>query len=180
MGEWAGQPNYFPEKIIAGLDLSIPKKCTLNDLLAEVTNPTDVEFIAGATNPHYGHAPKLHTIRQDRHNRWKTGMKIHPVINHRSKDQFQFAPEFPCSGVQSIKIKYYKSANPWMYFDISVWDENTNKGRGVIVSVDNKILSSSEVWKLAINDGFESLEQFFAYFNEDFEGKIIHWTDLRY
>ena len=36
------------------------------------------------------------------------------------------------------------------------------------------------MWQLAINDGFESLKHFFEYFNEDFEGKIIHWTDLKY
>lgn len=34
--------------------------------------------------------------------------------------------------------------------------------------------------KLAINDGFESIDDFFNYFNEDTTGKIIHWTDLEY
>ena len=34
--------------------------------------------------------------------------------------------------------------------------------------------------ELAKNDGFESVEDFFAYFNKDFKGKIIHWTDLQY
>jgi predicted nucleotide-binding protein (sugar kinase/HSP70/actin superfamily) len=34
--------------------------------------------------------------------------------------------------------------------------------------------------KLAINDGFEDMHQFFKWFDTDFKGKIIHWTDLRY
>ena len=33
---------------------------------------------------------------------------------------------------------------------------------------------------LARNDGFDSIQAFFEWFKEDFEGKIIHWTDLRY
>lgn len=173
MGEWAGQPNYFPEKIIYGLDLSIPKKCTLNDLLAEVTNPTDVEFIAGATNPHYGHAPKLHTIRQDRHNRWRAGRKIHPVINNRSKNQFQFAPSFDCTGVQQIEIDYS------LY---SIMPDNP----APIVVIDGshfynpKIGIDKGMAQLAQNDGFESIDQFFAWFNNNYKGGIIHWTDLRY
>jgi hypothetical protein len=30
------------------------------------------------------------------------------------------------------------------------------------------------------NDGFDSIEDFFSYFDKGFKGKIIHWTDLRY
>ena len=29
-------------------------------------------------------------------------------------------------------------------------------------------------------DGFESLNQFFRWFSDDFYGQIIHWTDFRY
>lgn len=28
--------------------------------------------------------------------------------------------------------------------------------------------------------GFDSVKDFFRYFNKDFKGKIIHWTDLKY
>jgi hypothetical protein len=37
-----------------------------------------------------------------------------------------------------------------------------------------------EMIRLARNDGFDSVEDFFSFFPEDFKGKIIHWTDLRY
>lgn len=48
-----------------------------------------------------------------------------------------------------------------------------------------KILSGllkkyEEIKQLAINDGFEDVENLIAYFNKVFTGKIIHWTDLRY
>jgi len=33
---------------------------------------------------------------------------------------------------------------------------------------------------LARNDGFESVDDFFKWFNADFQGKIIHWTDFKY
>ena len=168
MGEWAGQPNYFPEKIIAGLDLSIIRKCTLNDLLAEVVNPTDAEFMNGSTNPNYGHKPKLHTIRHDPHGRWKAGMKIHPVINNRTKNRFQFSPVIKCVSVQSIEITKSKLL------------EYGYAAKIPLVYIDDVLLESDDLEKLAINDGFPTLKAFFAYFNEDFQGKIIHWTDLKY
>lgn len=178
MGEWAGQPNYFPEKIIAGLDLSIIRKCTLNDLLAEVVNPTDAEFMNGSTNPNHGHKPKPHTIRHDPHGRWKAGMKIHPVINNRTLQRFQFAPTMVCTGIQYIHILNggdgrqvsigdrpdYEDCMPF-YFE----DDD-----------DDSLYGLKEMEVLAQNDGFESVEQFFAYFNKHFRGVLIHWTDIRY
>jgi hypothetical protein len=33
---------------------------------------------------------------------------------------------------------------------------------------------------LARNDGFATVKDFFEWFSEDYTGKIIHWTELRY
>ena len=33
---------------------------------------------------------------------------------------------------------------------------------------------------LAKNDGFESMDGFWAFFNEPYQGMIIHWTETRY
>lgn len=104
--------------------------------------------------------PKLHTIREDAHDRWKAGNDIHFVINNRTPERFQFAPVVKCISTQSIKIKHTAA--------------------GIFVIVDNKILNHSETETLAINDGFETLEDFFKYFNKSFSGKIIHWTDKKY
>lgn len=102
--------------------------------------------------------PKIHTIRKDEKNRWEVGNKIHAVYNNRQKNQFQFAPTFECKGIQKIIISVrYKH-----------------------VFIDSRELSVSEMNQLAINDGFDSVEDFFAYFNTNFTCKIIHFTDFRY
>lgn len=36
------------------------------------------------------------------------------------------------------------------------------------------------VLELAVNDGFDSDEMFFKWFDKDFDGWLIHWTDKRY
>lgn len=105
--------------------------------------------------------PKLHTIRRDESERWKPGMDIHFVINSRTKDRFQFAPVVKCTSVQRIEVKH---AFPHRY-----------------VFIDDRYISSwKELDALARNDGFESIEDFFKYFNKDFKGRLIHWTNLRY
>ena len=105
--------------------------------------------------------PKFHTIRNEESNRWKPGMDIHFVINGRSKNRFQFAPVVKCVRVQTIEIKH---AFPHRY-----------------IFVDGRFLNSwKEMNRLAMNDGFESVEDFFKYFNQDFKGKLIHWTGLKY
>lgn len=109
--------------------------------------------------------PKKHTIRADNANRWKEGNLIHPVINNRTPQRFQFAPTFKCTGVQKIEIGNPFPKNP--NYTGNVW-------------VDGRKLNSIEMHDLAINDGFDSVEHFFQWFSEDFTGKIIHWTDLRY
>ena len=48
------------------------------------------------------------------------------------------------------------------------------------VIIDGKTLSRSETMRLAKNDGFNSLDEFFAWFNKDFTGTIIHWSNLKY
>jgi hypothetical protein len=33
---------------------------------------------------------------------------------------------------------------------------------------------------IARHDGFDSVNDFLDWFSEDFTGKLIHWTDLKY
>ena len=116
--------------------------------------------------------PKLHTIRRDEHNRWKAGVNIHFVINSRTKDRFQFAPVIPCVNVQTIEIRE---------MIMTVHDcVRLKDGRVFTVRVDGKYLPMYRIVELAQNDGFESVEDFFKYFNRDFTGKLIHWTNLKY
>ena len=113
---------------------------------------------------------KIHTIRKDKKNRWKAGNDIHFVVNNRTPERFQFAPVIKCVSVQEIQI---------IYSDEDLCEQN---GVEPVVKINGRILDfyNNEYDELAINDGFESTEAFFKYFNEDFTGKLIHWTDKKY
>lgn len=103
--------------------------------------------------------PKLHTIRKG--NRWKVGDKIHFCIGLRTKNYFRFAPVMEVKKVQKIKINHYDDG-------------------AIFVHIDGNYFGYEDFEKVAINDGFESNEQFIEYFNKDFEGQIVHWTNLKY
>lgn len=107
---------------------------------------------------------KLHTIREDSNDRWKAGMDIHFVINNRTKNRYQFAPVVKCVSTQKIEVK---------------WNEDPFPGT-VRVFIDGEVQNIKRIESLAINDGFDSVEDFFSWFNKDFTGKIIHWTNLKY
>lgn len=111
---------------------------------------------------------KIHTIREDKNNRWKIGMKIQQWLfnpRHVQKHPHQFG-EDACQMIQKIDIRYDEfmfQRIPHIYID------------GL------KIIDKSVIEQIAINDGFESSKSFFAWFNKDIEGwKIIHWTDKQY
>lgn len=158
------KPTYFVERIhkcfslkevnmVAGLDPSIHY-------------PNDYNFIAKDKLP-----AKIHTIREDKNDRWKVGTKIDFFINCRQKNMFRFAPVLPVVSVQDFEIK-------WIGFTEGIdraWVRVEGKS---ICTVDQFDLA--KILELAQNDGFDTVEAFFEYFNQDFKGKIIHWTDKRY
>lgn len=113
---------------------------------------------------------KLHTIREDKADRWKRGVVIDFFINARTKDMFRFAPRIPVVSIQKIQIL-------WDDPCLSIWKFND---RNVAVVIDGYRIHESNIGLLAKNDGFDSLDEFFEYFDKDFSGKIIHWTDLKY
>lgn len=78
---------------------------------------------------------------------------------------FRFAPVLPVVRVQKIEIVYDK-----------VFGKNLHPN----VLIDNVRLQLMRLDELALNDGFNNVQDFFAYFNEDFTGKLIHWTNLKY
>lgn len=163
-----GQPTNFPEKIWESLGLFDRKN----------PNPMlDIEYVVYRDKFYkkFGqywssgfHTPKFHTIREDIKCRWKAGMNIHFVINSRTKDRFQFAPVVTCVSVQEIFIEHSKFSclSPMIYI---------HNGKNLF-----NPLTYQEMVSLAKNDGFNSLDDFFKYFNKDFKGKLIHWTGLRY
>lgn len=164
-----GKPNYFIEKIWNGLlygnhgEYHYSYNVFLEDYRKNFKNDWD-------GHPDNNLAPKLHTIRLDEKSRWGAGCDIHFVINNRTPNRFQFAPVIKCVSVQEIKITHYAGSEI----------KGAMIGPFTSVQIDGKILRYDVISQLAINDGFDSVEDFFAYFNKDFTGKIIHWTDLKY
>lgn len=98
---------------------------------------------------------KIHTIREDKNNRWQPGKKIHMATGVRTKNYNCFK-EAVCVAVQSIEITKNK------------------------VYIDGIQLNKQEIKTLAINDGFNGIVDFFKWFNQHFYGKIIHWTYFKY
>lgn len=152
---WAGIENMFAENTEEGLRYLMPK---------EYFDCLDLGF--QNMKPFKS---KLHTIREDKKNRWKSGLKIDFFINCRQPNMFRFAPTLQVLNVQKIEINWFKSIEEKRF-----WYKDTT------ISIDNRYLSASEVKDLALNDGFDSVEEFFNYFDNNFKGKIIHWTNLKY
>ncbi|HBG39927.1 MAG TPA: hypothetical protein DDW85_00770 [Porphyromonadaceae bacterium] len=113
---------------------------------------------------------KIHTIREDKHNRWCAGRILHMATGVRTK-RYECFKEAVCISIQDIEI---------------TWDDC------IVVSIDGKTfalltkydeafdIGERELLELARNDGFESITDFLSFFKGDFTGKIIHWTDLKY
>lgn len=122
--------------------------------------------------------PKIHTIREDKTNRWKAGMKIDFFINVRKKDMFRFAPVLSVVSVQEIQILH---SGDYIYVIIGDKEERMWCNHK---SLDSDFYTTEVdcpmTYQLSQNDGFDTIEDFFAYFNKDFTGKIIHWTDKKY
>jgi hypothetical protein len=106
---------------------------------------------------------KIHTIREDKHNRWKIGSKIHFWLgnprNIRSKSKpYNF-------GIGEV----YKIQNIEIYPKIDC------------VVIDNAEFNIK--WfldALAFNDGFDSWEEMKEFFKSDFKGKILFWDNCQF
>lgn len=119
---------------------------------------------------------KLHTMREDKNDRWKTGNKIDFFINARQKDMFRFAPVLPVIDIQKVEIIWHgegiRVVNIYIdgecYVQNYAPDFNTSRQR------------EERMQQLATNDGFDNITDFLNYFNKNFKGKIIHWTNFKY
>jgi len=173
------KPTYFVEKIWKGLETIVP---SYNRVAMEYDYAYRDKFNLDLYPTYFteNYNPKLHTIREDPHNRWKVGNNIHFVINNRSPNRFQFAPVVECKSVQSI-IFVYHDGNPTVYLGDTHESEMPFYFKGFDEEDGQYICyGENQMLQLAQNDGFDSIADFFAYFNKNFRGKIIHWTNLKY
>jgi hypothetical protein len=110
---------------------------------------------------------KIHTIRADPHNRWKAGISIQMATGVRTKKYHQFNKGIPglnkCISTQKIIIEH----------DVFAIGD-------CLIFIDDKQLTTEQIILLSKNDGFETLKDFYLWFNTDFIGKIIHWTKFKY
>lgn len=181
-----GKPTYFPEKIWASLltEQIVSAECIMEyarksfPYLLEETFSDDLCYI-DTLMPYLSQVnPKHHTIRADDDDRWppKTGL-IHPVINNRTPRRFQFAPTLECKSVQKITIKWFEAKHP---IETREHVYNPREGLFAVIHIDGRNYPLHTDQRLFVNDGFEDQADFFAWFNSDFTGKIIHWSDLKY
>jgi len=163
MGTLSGTATYFEEKIWTGLIPAMEEEEYLKKYRSYCLDSLERLGVLSPVNDDAMTVPKVHTIRRDSNMRWAVGKKIHFYKNLRQADMFKFAPMLRVRSIQEIEIIH--SGESW---------------RMPWVIIDGVIQESAEIEILARNDGFPSVKAFFQWFNENFTGKIIHWTNLKY
>lgn len=108
---------------------------------------------------------KKHTVRENKYHRWVPGKLIHFCTGIRTKAYHCFKMGY-VTGTQKILIDY---------IPLYPGDKGT-----VRIKIDGRILTVAETDEFVRNDGFDSVEDFARWFNKDFFGDLIHWTDKRY
>lgn len=159
-----GKPTLFPEKVLDGL--------MRNNWIKvvdwwEIMKDSPYGQMAVGT-----FTPKLHSMREDIHDKWKADRMIDFFIGVRTKQAYRFAPRVPVVSVQKVEFERTEWTTRLCY--------EMEDGRIFQVRVDGRLLTRGKIKQLAINDGFETVEAFFNWFGAGWIGKIIHWTNLRY
>ncbi|WP_417366847.1 hypothetical protein [Flavobacterium beibuense] len=167
-----GKPTYFVEKICK----SLRELCVDGGIKVGNKKYPPTALASQVINLSYYHKckPKHHTIRADVKDRWQPGKLIHFVINNRTKNRLQFAPVLKVVSIQEIEIRYNPGGGVNVFIDGNFFYYQTSWG------LEWDDITKKQMLLLAVNDGFESIEDFFMYFTKDFKGKIIHWTNLKY
>lgn len=104
---------------------------------------------------------KIHTIRVDKNKRWQKGKKINFAIGVRTKRYSQFK-EGVCKFNQAVELR--------------------PDTREIYLGLNGRmnLLDKKHNEMFAKNDGFDTEDDFWNWFNEPFFGTVIHWTDFVY
>ena len=125
---------------------------------------------------------KIHTIREDKHGRWKKGNKIHFATGVRTRNYKQFKAGV-CAAVQPILLvnhgnhvycRIQTGENAYIHNDC-IEHDNTKWHKGYP--------TTHLLFELCRNDGLtwgDFKEWFIPNHGDKFTGKIIHWTEFKY
>lgn len=105
---------------------------------------------------------KIHSIRENNSRRWSPGMKIQFATGIRTKNYNQFW-EAELISLQKFEIKYSSISKT-----------------SLVILIDEYPINGYFHSLLAKNDGFDSVKDFLQFFNKDFCGWILHWTQFKY
>ena len=126
---------------------------------------------------------KIHSIREDKHNRWKAGRLIHCATGVRTKNYNCFLQQY-CISTQKIELQM-DGKKKWLRVRIYNRDLPDRTGKSYKESLFYPPFNKDRfLTMLAKNDGL-TVHQFFDWFLPNqkryvFIGKIIHWTDKTY
>jgi len=114
---------------------------------------------------------KVHTIRDDKHNRWKVGNKIHFWLGSPRNTSGKTKPyQFGLGEVSRVEE---------IQMDFAILEDWSTDA--VYIGDDIILKSDDELNALAENDGFDDWEQMKLWFdNPDrrYSGKIIFWKNF--
>lgn len=116
---------------------------------------------------------KIHSFRLDPHDRWKAGNSIQYYIDTRTKNMKKFRDDGECKHIMHVFISI-QGSSAMIFRRNPIYTNIANRGRRI------------DTWKFAINDGFQSTDDFIACIKQLHPGeqiligKVIHWTDFRY
>jgi len=100
---------------------------------------------------------KIHTIRKDVGNKWRTGVKINFWM-HNPRNVQLYPYEFATSHTRKVD-------------NIIIMP-----GQNKIIIENNIFVSLKDLNNIAVRDGFDDFEHFKTWFDKPFSGKLIHWS----
>lgn len=133
---------------------------------------------------------KIHSIRSGA--RWSAGMPLHMATGVRTKQYEQFNNGVEGLGVvtsvQMVNIAFRSPEHCWIAIDHCIkysraatdtTEKNTFSPTGE-VEVPKHMFGVNFFEQFYKNDGFDTAEDFWKFFNAPFVGQLIHWTPLKY
>ncbi len=137
---------------------------------------------------------KIHTIREDKHNRWRRGRDIHFATGIRTKNYNQFFSG-KCKSTQRVILVNHGNhvycniqtgENEYIHNDCVEHEPTKWRNSYIRFYKGTNARKAGELCllgDLCKNDGLtwdEFKEWFVPKQGDKFTGKIIHWTDFRY